>query len=129
MQRLCSYAVDDVATGIPEDYVIATGKQYSVREFIRWTAEELGLTLEFTGKGIDEVATVVAIAGDNAPAVEVGDIVMRIDPRYFRPAEVDTLLGDPAKAKELGGNHRSRHVKCVQKWWLKILRLRVVKQF
>ena len=56
---------------IPEDYVIATGKQYSVREFIRWTAEELGLTLEFTGKGIDEVATVVAIAGDNAPAVKL----------------------------------------------------------
>ena len=84
----------------PEDYVIATGKQYSVREFICWTAEELGLTLEFTGKGIDEIATVVAIAGDSAPAVKVGDIVMRIDPRYFRPAEVDTLLGDPAKAKK-----------------------------
>jgi GDPmannose 4,6-dehydratase len=84
----------------PEDYVIATGKQYSVREFIRWTAEELGLSLEFSGIGTDEVATVVAVQGDKAPAVNVGDVVMRIDPRYFRPAEVETLLGDPRKAKK-----------------------------
>jgi len=87
----------------PEDYVIATGKQYSVREFITWSAAELGLTLTFTGTGIDEVATVVAITGDLAPALKVGDVIMRIDPRYFRPAEVETLLGDPSKAKkELG---------------------------
>jgi GDPmannose 4,6-dehydratase len=84
----------------PEDFVIATGVQYSVRDFINWTARELGLTLEFSGAGVDEVATVVAIEGDKAPALKVGDVVMRIDPRYFRPAEVDTLLGDPAKAKE-----------------------------
>jgi GDPmannose 4,6-dehydratase len=84
----------------PEDYVIATGKQYSVREFIRWTAEELGLSLEFSGIGTDEVATVVAVQGDKAPAVKIGDVVMRIDPRYFRPAEVETLLGDPSKAKK-----------------------------
>ena len=84
----------------PEDYVIATGKQYSVREFIRWTAEELGLSLEFSGTGIDEIATVAAIEGDKAPAVRLGDVVMRIDPRYFRPAEVETLLGDPSKAKK-----------------------------
>ncbi|MCC5992933.1 MAG: GDP-mannose 4,6-dehydratase [Rhodobacteraceae bacterium] len=84
----------------PEDFVIATGVQYSVREFIDWSARELGLTLEFTGEGVDEVATVVAIEGEKAPALNVGDVVMRIDPRYFRPAEVDTLLGDPAKAKE-----------------------------
>ena len=84
----------------PEDYVIATGKQYSVREFIRWTAEELGLSLEFSGVGTDEIATVVAVQGDKAPAVKVGDVVMRIDPRYFRPAEVETLLGDPHKAKK-----------------------------
>ena len=83
----------------PEDYVIATGKQYSVREFISWAAEELGMTLEFSGKGIDEIATVVAIEGNKAPAVKVGDVVMRIDPRYFRPAEVATLLGDPSKAR------------------------------
>ena len=85
------------------DFVIATGVQYSVREFITWTAKELGITLEFTGSGVDEIATVAAIEGDKAPALAVGDVVMRIDPRYFRPAEVDTLLGDPSKAKELLG--------------------------
>jgi GDPmannose 4,6-dehydratase len=84
----------------PDDFVIATGKQYSVREFITWSAEELGISLEFSGFGVDEVATVAAVTGDKAPALKVGDVVMRIDPRYFRPAEVDTLLGDPAKAKE-----------------------------
>ena len=84
----------------PEDFVIATGVQYSVREFISWTAAELGLKLEFEGEGIDEIARVVSITGDNAPALSVGDVVMRINPRYFRPAEVDTLLGDPTKAKE-----------------------------
>jgi len=87
----------------PEDYVIATGKQHSVREFIRWTAEELGLTLEFSGTGLDEITTVIAITGDKAPAVGVGDVVMRVDPRYFRPAEVETLLGNSSKAeKQLG---------------------------
>lgn len=83
----------------PEDFVIATGVQHSVREFITWSAEELGLTVEFSGAGPDEVATVVAIEGDRAPALKVGDVVMRIDPRYLRPAEVETLLGNPAKAK------------------------------
>jgi len=83
-----------------EDYVIATGKQYSVREFIIWSAQELGVSLEFSGSGVDEIATVAAITGDDAPALKVGDVVMRIDPRYFRPAEVDTLLGDPTKARE-----------------------------
>ncbi len=84
----------------PQDFVIATGVQHSVREFISWTAAELGLALEFEGKGTDEVARVASIVGDKAPALSVGDVVMRINPRYFRPAEVDTLLGDPAKAKE-----------------------------
>jgi GDPmannose 4,6-dehydratase len=83
----------------PEDYVIATGVQYSVREFITWSAAELGLMLEFSGTGVDEIATVAAITGDMAPALSVGDVIMRIDPRYFRPAEVETLLGDPSKAK------------------------------
>ncbi len=83
-----------------EDYVIATGKQYSVREFISWSAQELGVSLDFSGSGVDEIATVAAITGDDAPALKVGDVVMRIDPRYFRPAEVDTLLGDPTKARE-----------------------------
>jgi GDPmannose 4,6-dehydratase len=85
---------------VPDDFVIATGVQYSVREFITWTAKELGLTLEFTGEGLDEIATVAAIESNMAPALKVGDVVMRIDPRYFRPAEVDTLLGDPSKAKD-----------------------------
>jgi len=83
----------------PEDFVIATGVQYSVRDFITWSAAELGLELAFTGTGTDEIATVAAKTGDKAPAVAVGDVVMRIDPRYFRPAEVETLLGNPAKAK------------------------------
>lgn len=84
----------------PEDFVIATGKQYSVREFILWSAAELGLELEFTGEGVDEIATVIAVSGDKAPLVKVGDVVVRVDARYFRPAEVETLLGDPSKAKE-----------------------------
>ena len=84
----------------PDDFVIATGHQYTVREFITWTATELGLSIEFTGTGTEEVATVTAVHSDRAPSVKVGDVIMRIDPRYFRPAEVDTLLGDPKKAKE-----------------------------
>jgi GDPmannose 4,6-dehydratase len=84
----------------PEDFVISTGVQYSVREFIKWTANELGLVLEFSGEGVDETAKVLAKTSDMAPAVSVGDVVMRIDPRYFRPAEVDTLLGSSEKAKE-----------------------------
>jgi len=82
-----------------KDYVIATGKQYTVREFITWTAAHLGLRLEFKGSGIDEVGVVAAVEGGDAPGVAVGDVIMRIDQRYFRPAEVETLLGDPAKAK------------------------------
>ncbi|MEK0160759.1 GDP-mannose 4,6-dehydratase [Pseudoalteromonas piscicida] len=84
----------------PEDFVIATGKQISVREFVSLSAKELGVTLEFRGEGVDEIATVVAIEGDNAQALSVGDVIVRVDPRYFRPAEVETLLGDPTKAKE-----------------------------
>ena len=84
----------------PDDFVIATGVQYSVREFITWSAAELGITLEFSGEGVEEIATIAAIEGDKAPALKVGDVIVRIDPRYFRPAEVETLLGDPAKAKE-----------------------------
>jgi len=84
----------------PEDLVIATGVQYSVRQFIQWTAEELGITLRFEGEGINEVAIVDSVTGDKAPAVTPGQVVVRIDPRYFRPTEVETLLGDPSKAKE-----------------------------
>ena len=84
----------------PEDFVIATGKQISVRDFVRLSAQELGLTLEFSGEGVEEIATIVGISGDKAPTLEVGDVVVRVNPRYFRPAEVETLLGDPTKAKE-----------------------------
>jgi GDPmannose 4,6-dehydratase len=84
----------------PEDFVIATGKQYSVRQFVQWAAEDLGLTLRFQGSGVDEHAIVESVVGDRAPAVRVGDVVARVDPRYFRPAEVDTLLGDPSKARD-----------------------------
>ncbi|GAA0537811.1 GDP-mannose 4,6-dehydratase [Rheinheimera aquimaris] len=84
----------------PEDFVIATGQQYSVRQFIKWTAAELGLELRFEGKGVEEVAIVAAVKGENAPAVNVGDVIVRIDPKYFRPAEVDTLLGDATKARQ-----------------------------
>ena len=83
-----------------EDFVIATGKQISVREFVTLSAKEAGITLEFTGKGLDEVAIVTAITGDNVPAIKIGDVIVKIDPRYFRPSEVETLLGDPTKAKE-----------------------------
>lgn len=83
-----------------EDFVIATGVQYTVRQFIAWSAEELGITLKFEGDGVEETGTVVSVQGDKAPAVKPGDILLRIDPRYFRPSEVETLLGDPAKAKE-----------------------------
>ncbi|NKJ00341.1 GDP-mannose 4,6-dehydratase [Novosphingobium sp. SG707] len=85
---------------LPEDFVIATGVQYSVREFIIWSAAHLGITLRFSGTGVDEVGIVEDIQGSDAPGVKVGDVIVRVDPRYFRPAEVDTLLGDATKAKE-----------------------------
>lgn len=84
----------------PEDFVIATGVQYSVREFIQWTAQELGIVLRFEGEGVEERGVVEAVTSDHAPAVKPGDVIVAIDPRYFRPAEVETLLGDPSKAKE-----------------------------
>lgn len=84
----------------PEDFVIATGVQYSVRQFIEWSAAELGISLKFEGQGVNETAIVTAIEGDKTPSLNVGDIIVRVDPRYFRPAEVETLLGDPSKAKE-----------------------------
>lgn len=88
---------------VADDFVIATGVQYSVREFVRWSAAELGIGLQFVGEGVNEHAIVASIDGDKAPALKVGDIIVKVDPRYFRPAEVETLLGDPTKAKELLG--------------------------
>ena len=83
----------------PEDFVIATGVQYSVRQFIEWSAAELGIKLRFEGQGVDEVAVIDSITGDKAPALKAGQTIVRVDPRYFRPTEVETLLGDPSKAK------------------------------
>ena len=83
-----------------DDFVIATGKQISVREFVRLSAKEVGIELSFGGEELEETATVVSVDQSISPAVSVGDVVVRVDPRYFRPAEVETLLGDPTKAKE-----------------------------
>jgi hypothetical protein len=89
----------------PEDFVIATGVQYSVRQFIEWTAEALGLQIRWQGEGVDEVG------------YANGQAIIRIDPRYFRPTEVETLLGDPSKAKKNSvGCQRSPHNKCAKKW-------------
>ncbi len=87
----------------PEDFVIATGEQYSVRDFVRWSAEELGVKLRFEGEGLTEVAIVQEVSGELAPKIKVGDVIVQVDPRYFRPSEVETLLGDPTNArKKLG---------------------------
>ena len=87
----------------PEDFVIATGVQYSVRQFIKWSAQELGIEIEFKGSGEDEEGVVAKISGDKAPGIKAGDVIVKVDSRYFRPAEVETLLGDPAKAKRVLG--------------------------
>jgi GDPmannose 4,6-dehydratase len=84
----------------PEDFVIATGVQYSVRQFIEWSAAELGIKLRFEGHGVDEVAIVDRVDGDKASTLRRGQIIVRVDPRYFRPTEVETLLGDPSKAND-----------------------------
>ena len=83
----------------PEDYVIATGVQHSVRQFVNWSASHLGISLRFEGEGVDEVAIVDRIDGHDAPALKPGQVIVRVDPRYFRPTEVESLLGDPSKAK------------------------------
>ncbi len=84
----------------PDDFVIATGVQYSVREFINKTVAQLGIELAWEGSAVNEIGRVAAITGDKAPGLKVGDVIVKIDPRYFRPTEVETLLGNPAKAKE-----------------------------
>lgn len=84
----------------PEDFVIATGMQFTVREFIIRSAKHLGITLKFEGAAENEKAIVSKIEGDKAPALKVGDVIVQIDPRYYRPTEVETLLGDSSKAKE-----------------------------
>jgi GDPmannose 4,6-dehydratase len=90
-----------------EDYVIATGVQVSVREFVQRAAGELGITLAFSGEGVNETASVAAVAGNRAQC-KVGDVIVKVDPRYFRPAEVETLLGDATKARlKLGWTPRT----------------------
>ena len=85
----------------PDDFVIATGRQYSVRQFIQWSAQYLGFELQFEGEGVDEVGRVARVLNESsAKAVQLGQVVVRVDPRYFRPTEVETLLGDPSKAKQ-----------------------------
>ena len=83
----------------PDDFVIATGVQFSVREFIIRSARQLGITMRFEGKAEEEKGIVAAIDGDQAPGLKVGDVIVQVDPRYYRPTEVETLLGDPSKAK------------------------------
>ena len=83
----------------PKDFVIATGVQYSVRQFIQWSAAELGVAIDFRGSEESEEGVVTKISGDNAPGMKVDDVIVKVDPRYFRPAEVETLLGDPSNAK------------------------------
>jgi GDPmannose 4,6-dehydratase len=86
----------------PEDFVIATGVQYSVRQFVEIAARELGVTVAFSGQGEQEIGTVARVdpvGGELKAKCKVGDVIVRVDPRYFRPTEVETLLGDPSKAK------------------------------
>ena len=88
---------------VPKDYVIATGTQQSVRQFILWAAETIGIRISFSGKGREEVGIVTEITGERAPGVSVGQEIIKVDARYFRPTEVNNLLGDSTKAqKELG---------------------------
>ena len=84
----------------PEDFVIATGIQASVRDFVSLSARCLGIDLEFVGTGVEEVARVVGISGDSCPDISLGDVIVKVDPRYFRPTEGEELLGDPSKARE-----------------------------
>lgn len=83
----------------PEDFVIATGVQYSVRQFVDFTAKAIGIDLRWEGSGVDECAYVEKFNADHAPSLSIGQKVVAVDPRYFRPAEVETLLGDPTNAK------------------------------
>ncbi len=97
---------------VPEDFVIATGQQHSVRDFVDRAAAHLGITLEWQGSGIDEVGVIAGLSPSplraEAASLKPGAVIVRVDPHYFRPAEVDTLLGDPSKAREkLGWSPRT----------------------
>src|SRR3546814_2852648 len=81
----------------PQDYVIATCQQYSVREFIRWSAQELGVTLKFEGQGVEEKGIVESVEGDQTKALKAGEVVVAVDPRYLRPADVASMIGAPSQ--------------------------------
>jgi GDPmannose 4,6-dehydratase len=99
----------------PEDYVIATGRQYSVRSFVELAARELGIEIAWQGEGVNERGVVASIGGDKAPGVVMGQPIVAIDPQYFRPTEVETLLGDPGKARDrLGWEPRTSFAAMVQ---------------
>ncbi len=102
----------------PEDFVIATGKQYSVRQFIQWSAEELGITLRFEGEGVNETAIVESISGDKAPALKPGDVIVKIDPvtsarRKWKPCWATR----PKRRRNSAGSPKSPSRKCAGKWW------------
>ena len=84
----------------PEDYVISSGEQHSVREFIQWSCEELGIEIGFKGEGENEEGYVKKVSSEISTPLKSGDTIIKVDPRYFRPAEVNSLLGDSSKAKK-----------------------------
>ena len=85
---------------VPKDYVISFGTQFSVRDFINWSCKELGIELEFSGDGVEETGIVKSVDNNISPLINKGDVIIKVDHRYFRPAEVETLLGDSSKAKK-----------------------------
>jgi GDPmannose 4,6-dehydratase len=99
----------------PEDFVIATGRQYSVRHFVELAARELGIEIAWQGEGVNERGVIASISGDKAPGVVVGQPIVAVDPQYFRPTEVETLLGDPSRARDrLGWEPRTSFETMVQ---------------
>jgi GDPmannose 4,6-dehydratase len=99
----------------PEDFVIATGRQYSVRQFVELAARELGIEIAWQGEGVNERGVIASISGDKAPGVVVGQPIVAVDPQYFRPTEVETLLGDPSRARtRLGWEPRTSFETMVQ---------------
>ena len=100
----------------PEDFVIATGQQYSVRQFIIWSAQALGIELEFKDRGVNEVGVVARVTGEAEEFVSVGQEILRIDPKYFRPAEVETLPATRQNKEKLGLEQEFRCRKCAARW-------------
>jgi GDPmannose 4,6-dehydratase len=99
----------------PEDFVIATGIQYSVRQFVETAARELGIEIAWQGKGVEEKGIIASVQGDKVTGAKVGQTIVAIDPKYFRPTEVETLLGDPTKARsKLGWTPRTTFSEMVQ---------------